>query len=265
MAESEKSLFAIKMPLSEKKAMEFTRRETGWTLSKIYYQPLQEAIFEAVGHILINKIDHSPSTVESLRKHILAIRQAKTEIPNIFHDVIDLINRDETKKWFTKIFEGIDFVDKGYTVYEIDVRDVARVLGREYIKKNGLFDDINVALAKDIFFEYMTELYYKLNAVGSLNTLNTEWYRRRTDIVGFKAELLREYERLYPREEIRAVEPIEAVEPIKVTPETAEPVVPVEPVEPLEVTEVMEIPEAEAKPAKGQGGGRGKKRSRKKR
>jgi len=204
----ERQLFAIKLSGREKEAMDYTASQMGKTLSKLYYEPLKVSIHETLGLVLLYKVDRRRHT--DLRElDIDTLREIPTHglgenTPPIILDFYNLIN--ENLKEFEAIFESVDFDHDLEPMHELDVRQVARELGAEYIDQGGNLKKVEFQLATQIFFQQMISLYYRNTAVGSLKNLNTEWYLKRMSINRFKDGLIRSYEKMAEKQPAEAME-----------------------------------------------------------
>ena len=94
-------------------------------------------------------------------------------------------------------------------MHEVNLHDLARHLGREYLERGGALNSIDLELAYELFFDHMLSSYYSLTAEGSLETLHSAWNDNYPKITMFKDALLREYTAKYGRSfvEIFEVEP----------------------------------------------------------
>ena len=209
----ETKLFALKIPKHEKEAMDYTARETGRTLTKLYYKSIQTLIFETLGIILLNKIDRRMlGSLKNLKDIRFEDEDAKKHSTPIIEDFVELMIEPNNRRVFNEIFDNIEFVIKEFLLYKLDLKVIARSLGRLYLEKIGNFDRINIDLARALFFEYMLSQYYKLTAIGSLKNLNTEWYNKRIQIKNFEAKLIKMYLEKYRDEKVEAIEIEEILE-----------------------------------------------------
>jgi hypothetical protein len=206
-------LFAIKISKREKEAMDFTAKETGRTLSKLYYKPLQSTVHETLGLTILFKIDRriSISLKEVKKINLVDDEQEKLSIP-IIEDFVEFMIKPSNRREFNEIFNNVEFVAKDFLLYKLNVQEISREVGRLYLEKNGKLDSIDLRLAYNIYFEYMLLLYYKLTGIGSLKNLNTEWYNKQDKINKFKSKLINTYLTKYRDEKAEAIEIEEIIE-----------------------------------------------------
>ena len=208
----ETKLFAIKIPRKIKDAMDYTSKETGRTLSKLYYHSLQKTIYEIFGLVILYKIDRRGNTrLEDLLSLISDSDIGKNIIPGIVADFIDLMEEEDNKQAFKEIFENVMIEEDG-VLSEMDYIDAARDIGHAYLERDGNLNKIDLALGRDIFFNYMTALYYRTAAIGSLKILNTEWYRKQRKIKAFQENLINQDREKYKEEKVDAIELEEILE-----------------------------------------------------
>ena len=208
----ETKLFAIKIPKKIKDAMDYTSKETGRTLSKLYYHSLQKTIYEIFGLVILYKIDRRGQTrLEALLSLFSDSEIGKNIIPGIVADFIDLMEEEENKQSFKEIFENVMIEEEG-VLSDMDYIDAARDIGHAYLERDGSMTKIDLALGRDIFFNYMTALYYRTAAIGSLKILNTEWYRKQRKIKAFQENLIEQYLEKYKEEKVDAIELEEILE-----------------------------------------------------
>ena len=209
----ETKLFALKISPREKEAMDYVAKETDRTLSKVYYRPLQNIVHETLGVVLLHKIDRRmPSRLKDLK--ILTFEDDepdKITLP-IIEDFVELMINPSNRKQFNEIFEGIEFVAKDFLLYKLNSREIAREIGKLYLESHGSLSKTDLNLAQNIFFKYMLELYYKLTAIGSFNSLNTEWFNKRLKIKGFEMRLIKSYLDKYREVKAEAIEIEEVIE-----------------------------------------------------
>ncbi len=94
-------------------------------------------------------------------------------------------------------------------MHEINLHELARNIGREYLERGGILNTIDFELAYELFFERMLSIYYSLTAEGSLEALHSAWDDNYPKITMFKNALLRGYKAKYGKNfvEIFEVEP----------------------------------------------------------
>lgn len=202
----ETKLFALKITKREKEAMDYTAKETSRTLSKLYYKSLQNTIYETLGIVLLYKIDRriSGGLIELKSLNLDDENTTKLNFP-ILEDFVEFMIEPNNRHQFNEIFENIDFIVKDFLLYKLNIKEIARAIGRLYIEKNGNFSKTDLVLARQIFFEYMLSLYYKLTAIGSLKNLNTEWYNKRSKIKEFELKLISSYLNKYREVKAEAI------------------------------------------------------------
>jgi hypothetical protein len=205
-------LFAIKIPRRIKDAMDYTSKETGRTLSKLYYNSLQKTIYEIFGLVVLYKIDRRGNTrLEDLLSLISDSDVAKNIIPGVVTDFLDLMEDEDNRQAFHEIFENLVIEEDG-VLAEMDFVEAARGIGHAYLEREGSLKKIDLELGRDIFFNYMISMYYRTAAIGSLKILNTEWYRKQRKIKEFQNGLIAQYLEKYKEEKVEAIELEEILE-----------------------------------------------------
>jgi hypothetical protein len=208
--EKRTELFALKLPKNEKDAMNFIADERGKTLTKVFYKTIQQTIYEQLGLVLLDKL--SRPRVEVKRKDGQEAGRVpsyiKRNAPNVVVDFVHIMDIKEKKKNFHSIFEDLQFTEKEWLLYEIDITKLAKHMGKEYLDLEGSFEPPDLEMAKSIFFEYMIHMTYQLTAIGLLKTLDDEWQKNQARIERFKDELIAEYEQTFED----ALEVVEVVE-----------------------------------------------------
>lgn len=208
----ESKLFAIKIPRRIKDAMDYTSKESGRTLSKLYYDSLQKTIFEIFGLVVLYKIDRRGNTrLEDLLSLPSDKIISQNIIPGVVVDFLDLMDMDVNKQAFSEIFTNLVIEEDGLSS-DIDFLEIARHVGHAYLEREGSLEKIELELGRDIFFNYMISLYYKTSAMGSLKVLNTEWYRKQRRVQEFQDKLISQYIEKYKEEKIEAIELEEVLE-----------------------------------------------------
>ncbi|MEM2869585.1 MAG: hypothetical protein QW379_04075 [Thermoplasmata archaeon] len=192
----EAKLFAIKLEKRIKDAMDFIARETGATLTKLYYKPIEETTHEILGKLLLKKLE--------------GVDIGERVIPLVVEEFVQLLEKKEIKDEFRRIFTGIQFVEKEWLVYEMDMKEIYTSIGRAYIDSGGPLDKVDRKLVKEIFFGHMLQLTYKLTAMGMFKSLDDEWRRNAHRIERFRDWLLRKHEELYGHEVVEVEEVYDA-------------------------------------------------------
>ena len=210
--EKRTELFALKLPKNEKDAMNYIAEEREKTLTKVFYKTIQQTIHEQLGLVLLDKL--SRPRVE-LKKDKNGNDMGgkippyiKRTAPNIVVDFVHIMETKDRKKSFHSIFEDLQFTEKEWLLYEIDVSKLAKHMGKEYLDADGGFEPVDLDLAKSMFFDYMVHMTYQLTAIGLLKTLDDEWQKNQARIERFKDELIVEYEQTFED----ALEVVEVVE-----------------------------------------------------
>lgn len=219
----EKSLFAIKLSKSEKKAMDYTAKELSNTLSKIYYPYITLGLYNWLGIIIMYKLEvkrpgpidkyvnlFTPSK-EGLSSHLApAGRQlrdveiAHKELPPIVFEFLEIMEKKGLKSRFDKVFTSLEFQESEALVSIMDLNQLAFNLGIQYFQMNKDFSRTNFTLMKDIFFSHMLNEYFQATAVGSIKTLQYEWYNKRTSINAFKGIMIKQYNKSLAKQPMEA-------------------------------------------------------------
>jgi hypothetical protein len=192
----EAKLFAIKLEKRIKEAMDFISQETGDTLTKLYYKPIQETTYETLGRILLKKL--------------AGVDLGERQVPLLVEEFFQLIEKKEVKDEFRRIFSGIQFVDKDWLVYDIDMKEIYCNIGKSYIDTGGRFDQLNRRMVKEIFFQNMLHLTYRHTAMGMFKSLDDEWRRNAHRVERFRDWLIRKHEDLYGHDIVEVEEVYEA-------------------------------------------------------
>ena len=192
----EAKLFAIKLERRIKEAMDYISKETGDTLTKLYYKPIQETTYETLGRLLLKKLE--------------GIELSDRQVPLLVEEFFQLIEKKEMKEEFRRIFSGVQFVEKEWLQYEMDMKDICTSIGKTYIDTGGKFDPISRKLAKEIFFNNMLQMTYKHTAMGMFKSLDDEWRKNAHRIERFRDWLIRKHEELYGHDIVEVEEVYEA-------------------------------------------------------
>jgi hypothetical protein len=208
----EKKMFAIKVPSKEKDAMDLVARVTKRTLANIYFSPLERYIHVSLGAVILGKLDEvrgNERNEEVIRFLLNGSNSSAKIAPTIIKDFIQLMTTEGGGRKFKMLFSDLNFSDKSFLLHEIDLHELARNLGLEYLERGGPLTTIDLELAYELFFERMLSIYYSLTAEGSLDTLHAAWNDNYPKISMFKNSLLRDYRAKYGRSfvEIFEVEP----------------------------------------------------------
>ncbi len=218
---SKSELFAIKLPKNEKDAMAYTAAETGKTLTKVFYRAIQNTIHQELGMVLLAKLGRSRQEVEVLAsEHDGKERErdrdkepegrphfVRRDAPAIVSDFAHLMEQKDTKRAFHTIFEGVQFAEKEWLLYEVDLHTLAKELGQRYLEEDGGFDPVDLSLAKFLFFDYMIRATYDLTAMGLLKTLEDRWRAEKARIERLRDQLIHQYEERFERPvEVEVVE-----------------------------------------------------------
>lgn len=208
----EKKMFAIKVPAKEKDAMDLVARETQRTLANIYLMPLQSFIHESLGAVILGKMDEvrGNNRNEDIIRYLLNNSNSTLKIaPLIIKDFIQSMTVEGAGRKFKMLFSDINFTDKSFLLHEINLHELARHLGKEYLERGGSLSSIDLELSYELFFERMLSIYYSLTAEGSLENLRSAWDDNYPRVSMFKDSLLREYKARYGKSfvEIFEVEP----------------------------------------------------------
>lgn len=205
-------MFAIKVPAKEKDAMDLVAKETKRTLANIYFSPLQGYIYESLGAVILGRLDQirGNDRKDELIKYLLNNnnRNSKPSL-TVIKDFIQIMTTEGGGRKFKMLFSDVNFGDKSFLIHEIDLFELARKLGEDYLERGGSLKSIDVELAYELFFERMLSIYYSLTAEGSLETLHSAWNDNYPKLTMFKNSILREYKAKYGKSfvEIFEVEP----------------------------------------------------------
>ena len=223
----EKALFAIKMSKSEKKAMDYTAKELSNTLSKIYYPYITQGLYNWLGIIIMYKMEiKRPGPVERYMNYFISdeagfpksipppsggpgkplrdLESAKAELPPIVFEFLKIMDKKGLKSRFDTVFANLEFQEPEVFLSSLDLNLMAFDLGRQYYQMNKDFSRTDFNLMKDIFFTTMLNEYFQATAVGSIKTLQYEWYHKRTSINAFKSILIKQYNKKMAKAPVEA-------------------------------------------------------------
>ena len=192
----EAKLFAIKLERRIKEAMDYISRETGDTLTKLYYKPIQETTYETLGRLLLRKLE--------------GLEQTERQVPLLVEEFFQLIEKKDVKEEFRRIFSGVQFVEKEWLQYEMDMKEINTSIGKTYIDTGGKFDPISRRLVKEIFFNNMIQMTYRHTAMGMFKNLDDEWRKNAHRTERFRDWLIRKHEELYGHDIVEVEEVYEA-------------------------------------------------------
>jgi len=206
-------LFAIKIPENEKIAMDYVANVTNNTLSKLFYKPIQDAIATNLGLILLYKIDLRNSTkLSDLHEDLMSYKSLQNRSLPIIEDFVSLMLDKSIKKSFWSIFSNIELNEKEFLLYDLNLAEIANYLGREYISHHGDFEEIDLNLARNIFFNYMLMTYFNITALGSINKLNNDWNNRQPLVKQFQSQLISRYLNRFQPKKVEAIKLDEIME-----------------------------------------------------
>ena len=192
----EAKLFAIKLEKRIKEAMDFISRETGDTLTKLYYKPIQDTTYEVLGKLLLKRLE--------------SVELGERQVPLLVEEFVQLMEKKDVKEEFRRMFSGIQFVEKEWMIYEMDMKDIHSEIGRCYIERNGRFEKVDRRMVTQLFFTIMVHNSYKLTAMGMFKSLDDEWRRNAHRIERFRDWLIRKHEELYGHDIVEVEEVYEA-------------------------------------------------------
>lgn len=206
-------IFAIKIPENEKNAMDYISNVTNNTLSKLFYKPLQNAIYSNLGLILLYKIDLRNATkLSQLHDELLSYESTSSHSLPIIEDFISLILDKNLKNVFWKIFGDMQLNEKDFLLHELNITELTNQMGKEYLITHGSMDEIDLTLARNIFFNYMLRNYFNTTALGSINKLNQEWNNHQPLIKQFQSQVIARYLNKFQPKKLEAIKIDELVE-----------------------------------------------------
>ena len=206
-------LFAIKIPENEKIAMDYISKATNNTLSKIFYKPIQEAIFAKLGLILLYKIDVRNNTkLTELPEELFSHHLTPSRSLPIIEDFVSLILDKNLKSTFWKIFGNIQLNEKDFLLHELDINELTSSMGENYILNHGSLKEIDLNLARNLFFNYMLITYFNTTALGSIQKLNLEWSNHKSLIKQFQSQLIARYLNKFQPKKLEAIKVDELIE-----------------------------------------------------
>ncbi len=206
-------LFAIKMPAKEKNAMEYISNSTNNTLSKLFYKSIQDAIYSKLGMILLYKIDlRNNSEITEGNIDLTSLNEQLGMTLPIIEDFIGLMLEKNLKTNFWSIFKDIPSNEKSLIFQNFNLTEIATHLGKEYLARHGDFEELDLNLARNIFFNYMLLTYFNIAAVGSIQKLNQLWQIHQHNIQIFQDQLLNRYLTKFHDKKVEAIKVDEILE-----------------------------------------------------
>lgn len=223
----EKALFAIKLLQHEKAAMDFTAKECDITLSKMYYPFIADGINDWLGITMLFKLDinnHMPveryiayfdktvsmkSGAPAAAPEDAQLRELgpiSKEVPPIILTFLSILEKKEVQQRMTALFPKIEFQSSEVFLGSLRMKDLVRDLGRQYLQRCTDFKKADFNLMKEIYFSMMLKEYFRSTAVGSLKTLQSEWYSKRASINAMRNILIKEYNALFTTKPLEAIQ-----------------------------------------------------------
>jgi hypothetical protein len=199
-------LFAIKVPENEKNAMDYISKITKNTLSKVFYKPLQNAIYTNLGLILLYKIDlRNTAKISDINIEFFDIKENPNQSLPIIEDFIGLMLDKNLRTAFWSIFNDIQINEKDFLFHELDLTEIAFHVGKEYVSRFGNFEEIDLNLTRTIYFNYMLMTYFNITAMGSIQKLNHEWTSNNHQIKNFQEQLITKYLTRFQEKKVEAM------------------------------------------------------------
>jgi hypothetical protein len=206
-------LFAIKIPENEKNAMDYISEITNNKLSRLFYKPIQDSIYTNLGYILLYKIDlRNTKKIPELHRELFSREAISHQTLPIVEDFVRLMLDKDSKKGFWSIFSDLQLNEKDFILYDLDLSEIANYMGKEYLSSYGTFEEIDLNLAREIFFNYMLKTYFNITALGSIKILNQEWTSHVQLINQFQNQLIIKYLNRYQPKKLEAIKVDEIVE-----------------------------------------------------
>jgi hypothetical protein len=199
-------LFAIKVPENEKNAMDYISKITKNTLSKVFYKPLQNAIYTNLGLILLYKIDlRNTAKISDINTEFFDLKENPNQSLPIIEDFIGLMLDKNLRTAFWSNFNDIQINEKDFLFHELNLTEIAFHVGKEYVSRFGNFDEIDLSLTRTIYFNYMLMTYFNITALGSIQKLNHEWTSHNHQIKNFQEQLITKYLTRFQEKKVKAM------------------------------------------------------------
>jgi hypothetical protein len=232
----EKALFAIKLLHHEKAAMDFSAKECDITLSKMYYPYINDGIHDWLGITMLFKLDinnHMPIEryISYFEKNLSSKSEGPSavgadaqlrelgpiskEVPPIILTFLTILEKKEVQQRLTALFPKIEFQSSEVFLGSLRLKELVRDLGRQYLQRCTDFKKSDFNLMKEIYFSMMLKEYFRSTAVGSLKTLQSEWYSKRASINAMRNILIKEYNSLFTTKPIEAIQLNAGIKPKK--------------------------------------------------
>jgi len=203
--------------------MDYTSKELSNTLSKIYYPYITLGLYNWLGIIILYKlevkkpgpiekyvhyfqpsIEHLGHQMATPGKQMRDIETAQKEVPPVVFEFLKIMEKKGLKSRFGKVFTSLDFQESDALLSILDPNQLAFSLGSQYFQTNKDFSRTNFTLMKDIFFSHMLNEYFQATAIGSIKTLQYEWYNKRTSINAFQAIMIKQYNKYLAKQPVEA-------------------------------------------------------------
>ena len=186
--------------------MDYISVVTNNKMSKLFHKPLQDAIYTNLGLVLLYKIDlRNTNRLPDFDSNIYNTKSFSGHTLPIIEDFIRLILDKNLKTTFWNIFNYIQLNEKEFILYDLELFETAHHLGKEYLSKRDSFEEIDLNLAREIFFNYMLATYFNVTALGSINKLNLEWANHLPLIKQFQSQIISKYLSIYQPKKLRAM------------------------------------------------------------
>jgi len=217
--------------------MDFSAKECDITLSKMYYPSILEGIHNWLGITMLFKLDlnnhlpieryvvyfDQPLAIKAegspaMLDKDLQLREfgpMTKEVPPVILTFITIVEKKDIQQRLTTLFPKIEFQPAEVFMGSLRLKELVHDLGRQYLQKCPDFKKADFNLMKDIYFSLMLKEYFRSTAVGSLKTLQSEWYGKRSSINAMKNILIKEYNALFTTKPMEAIQLNENVRPNK--------------------------------------------------
>ena len=128
-----------------------------------------------------------------MHDELLSHKALATQSLPIINDFMALMLDKNLKNTFWNIFGDIQLNEKDFLLHELDISDLAFYMGNEYLLQHGSLEEIDLDLARNLFFNYMLLTYFNTTALGSINKLNLEWSNHQPLIKQFQSQIIAKY------------------------------------------------------------------------
>jgi hypothetical protein len=197
----EKKIFAIKMDPRDKEAMDFVSRETGATLASLHMDSIRKRLLKNLGYVLLHGLHGEGAAPGDMALLIGNESEAfRRKPPLVVLNFINLIREEGNLGRLGSLFPGVELDPSAMSAGSLDMGRLSERVAAAYLEADGPFDPPDQELVLDAALEVMLESSYMFMARGSLSQLMNTWEDSQTLVLGFRLDLVAQYQRAHPLE-----------------------------------------------------------------